>query len=413
MLGVMSVNRAGWLRVALAYATFVMIGAGDAGFGVVLPSIQRAYGIDKATVSLLFLCGTSGYLTAAFTSGLLVDKLGIRRFLSLGALVFVLGALGLSVAPPFVLVMGIYIGFGFSVGVLDAGLNAYVAGLPNNTSMLNYLHACYGLGALIGPVVAGTILTIGLGWNALYLVWSILGLLVLVGTWLVYTGIARPKHDEVGMGGNVLKAALRLRVVWLTALFLLLYVGGEVSLGNWGYSLLTEDRAIHPYTASWFVSGYWMGLTVGRLVLGSLAKRLGDRTLIQLCIAGVLLGMVVVWVPAWEVVSAVGLWFTGFAFGPIFPTAIAMLSRIVPERLLPSAIGFVASAGSAGAAFFPWVAGNLAEGAGLWTLMPYVSLLSLGMAAIWVLMKVPKGEQGHGSGPVPQRQTAEVGGSGT
>jgi nitrate/nitrite transporter NarK len=56
---------------------------------------------------------------------------------------------------------------------------------------------------------------------------------------------------------------------------------------------------------------------------------------------------------------------------------------MVAPRVLPSAIGFAASAGSAGAAFFPWLAGNLAEGYGLWTLMPYVMAVSLLMLAVW------------------------------
>jgi fucose permease len=387
----MGADRAVWLRVGLAFVAFVLIGASDGGLGVLLPSIQRFYEIDKSTVSLLFLCGTSGYLTAAFTSGLLVERLGTRLFLTLGVGAFIAGAVSIGLGLPFFLLLAFYVVFFFGFGVLDAGLNTYIAGLPNNTAVLNNLHACYGLGALIGPVVAQGFLDLRLGWNAVYLWWASVALLVLAGMWFAFRGIGRVRHEEgAGAGGNVLAATLRLRVVWIVAVFLLLYVGGEVSLGNWSYSLLTEDRAVDPTPASWFVSGYWMGLTVGRLVLGRLAKRLGDRNLIQLCLGVVMAGLLLVWLPPWPIAAAAGLWLTGFSLGPIFPTVIAVLSRMVAPRVLPSAIGFVASAGSAGAAFFPWVAGNLAEGLGLWTLMPYVVLLSTLMWGLWLLlMKVP------------------------
>ncbi|HEY0070311.1 MAG TPA: MFS transporter [Chloroflexia bacterium] len=387
----MGADRAVRLRLVVAFVAFVLIGAGDGGLGVLLPSIQRFYGIDKATVSLLFLCGTSGYLVAAFTSGPLVGRLGTRLFLALGVGAFVVGAASIGLALPFVVVLACYVVFAFGFGVLDAGLNTYIAGLPNNTGTLNNLHACYGLGALAGPVVAQTFLDVRLGWNAVYIAWAGAAMLVLASTWLVFQGVGRVRHEAgPGQGGNVLAATLRLRVVWIVAVFLLLYVGGEVSLGNWSYSLLTEERAVDPNPASWFVSGYWMGLTVGRLVLGRLARRLGDRNLIQLCLAGVMAGLLLVWLPPWPVAAAVGLWLTGFSLGPIFPTAIAVLSRLVAPRVLPSAIGFVASAGSAGAAFFPWIAGNLAEGLGLWTLLPYVVLLSTVMWGVWLLlMRVP------------------------
>ncbi|HYP21629.1 MAG TPA: MFS transporter, partial [Chloroflexia bacterium] len=295
-------------------------------------------------------------------------------------------------------------------GVLDAGLNTYIAGLPNNTAVLNNLHACYGLGALIGPIVAQTFLDLRFGWNAVYLAWAGVAVLVLAGVWFAYRGAGRVRHEEgPAGGGNVLAATLRLRVVWIVAIFLLLYVGGEVSLGNWSYSLLTEDRAVDPTPASWFVSGYWLGLTVGRLVLGRLAKRLGDRNLIQLCLAGVMAGLLLVWLPPWPLAAALGLWLTGFSLGPIFPTVIAVLSRMVAPRVLPSAIGFVASAGSAGAAFFPWIAGNLAEGLGLWTLLPYVIGLSVLMLGCWWLLQV----QSKSSAPQSEVEQAELGASRT
>ena len=39
--------------------------------------------------------------------------------------------------------------------------------------------------------------------------------------------------------------------------------------------------------SGWTVSGYWMGLTVGRLVLGRIAERAGAARLIQRCLVGV------------------------------------------------------------------------------------------------------------------------------
>ena len=390
-----------WLKVGLAYLAFVMIGANDGAFGVILPSLQNTYGIGKSTASLIFLFGTTGYLLAAFASGLLVERLGRRLFLTLGPVIFMLGAAGMAAALGFPPSLASVFVMSFGVAIIDAGLNSYIAGFPNNTGLLNYLHAFYGLGALIGPVVASGLIALGLPWPGVYVVWMAVSVPVALGLWLALRGERGEAHQDgaaggapkAANGGNVLASALRLRVVWLGAVFLLIYVGCELSLGNWSYSLLTQERAQAPLIAAWTVSGFWMGLTLGRLVLGGLARRIGDKAMVQGCLVGVMAGLLLVWLPPREITQLstatgiVGLWLAGFSLGPIFPTTIAVMSRLVPGRVLPSAIGFITSAGSAGAALFPWVAGNLAEQAGLWVLMPYVIVLSLLLQACWWLLQ--------------------------
>src|SRR6266404_5796409 len=89
------------LQVGLAFGAFVLIGANDGALGVLIPSMRLHYGVDKATIGLLFLFQTIGYLIAAFNSGLLVEKLGNRFFLILGASTFLLSAATLSLMPPF------------------------------------------------------------------------------------------------------------------------------------------------------------------------------------------------------------------------------------------------------------------------------------------------------------------------
>lgn len=375
-------------RIGLAYLAFVLIGANDAAVGVLLPSMRAHYGLDKGTISFIFLAGTLGYLCGAFSSGLLLLKLGERFFLALGVGSLLLGAGVISATPPFLAVLAVLVLLGFGVAIIDAGLNAYIAGLPRNTALLNYLHAFYGVGALTGPLVATGVLESGLRWNNVYYVWIGMSFAVLAGVLVIFKGAEAPTGEgKAAKGENVLAAALRLRVVWIAALFLLVYVGAEVSLGNWGYSFLTEERGEDTALSGWLVSGYWMGLTVGRIILGRVAERVGNRRMIQGCLVGTIVGVLLVWLVPGSAPSAIGLWVAGFALGPIFPTTIALMSQLVAARVLPSAIGFMASLGSMGAALFPWVAGNLAERVGLWTILPYVIALTTSMLIFWLALQ--------------------------
>ncbi len=79
--------------------------------------------------------------------------------------------------------------------------------------------------------------------------------------------------------------------------------------------------------------------------------------------------------------------YAGFSLGPIFPTTIALMPELLPDRIVATAIGFLASFAAAGSALMPWLAGNLAQRIGLWTLMPFVMALALADLGIWLFLE--------------------------
>ncbi len=374
--------------IGISFFTFILIGINDGGVGVLLPGMQTTYQTGKGTISLLFLAGTFGYFIASFNNGLLLDKLGNKRFLLLATLIMGFGFALLSSRPPFFLLLLGIVPIGFGVAMLDAGLNSYIARLPDNTALLNYLHAFYGMGALLGPLVASGFLALGWVWNSVYFVWIGMAILVFFGIGLAFPKGETVSHgEEQKAGGNILLLALRQGVVWLAALFLLFYVGTEVSLGVWSFSFLLQERHGQILFSGWMVSGYWIGLTLGRLLLGRVAQRIGNRRLIEACLSGVVVGMLLMWIIPQLAVASFALFITGFSLGPIFPTTIALISDTLPSRIVPSAIGFLASLGSMGGALLPWVAGNLAQHYGMWVLLPYVIVLTAIMLVLWVIMQ--------------------------
>lgn len=141
------------------------------------------------------------------------------------------------------------------------------------------------------------------------------------------------------------------------------------------------------------MSGYWIGLTLGRLLLGRVAQRIGNRRLIEICLGGVVLGMLLMWLVPQFATASLALFITGFCLGPIFPTTIALMSDTLPSRIVPSAIGFIASFGSMGAALLPLIAGNLAQHYGMWVLLPYVIVLTSIMLVLWIIMQTSAAHQ--------------------
>ena len=392
----MTTHAASRPQLGTAFFGFVLIGVASGAWGVLLPSLSAYYNVDKSVVGLLFFASAVGYFLSALGTGFLTAKLGQRWYLVTGTATFMLCCVLLALKLPFALVLFIRLFQGMATGILEAGLNLFVAALPNNTALLNYLHAFYGVGALVGPLIASTILALSWGWNTAILTWTFLALPLLIGLLALFrhqsSGAAH--EGQTGEGENGLLATLKIPVVWFATLFLLFYVGVEVSLGSWGYTFLLENRHESDLLAGGIVSGYWLGLTLGRFILNHIAGRLrlGLSGLMYTCMGGIVLGILMIWLIPGVVASAVAFCLTGLSLGPIYPSTVALVPDIVPSRMVSSAIGFLVGLSILGVALFPWIAGTLAQYTGIWSLLPYSVGLTVIMLALWWTIR--RGSQG-------------------
>src|SRR5207302_10182182 len=127
---------------------------------------------------------------------------------------------------------------------------------------------------------------------------------------------------------------------------------------------------------------------LGRFTLQNLAERLGVGTkgLMYACMTGIVIGLLLIWLVPLAATAALGFCFIGFSLGPIYPLTVAITPKLVPARIGPSAIGLLVSVSIVGLALFPWVAGVLAQTLGIWTLLPYTLVLTVGMLALLYLL---------------------------
>jgi fucose permease len=371
--------------LALSFGALVVIGLNGGASGVLIPDQQADYHADKSTIGLLFFAFSAGYLISGAVNGLLIRRLGARGQLALGGLVMTLGAVGSALAPPFPVLVGLAVVLAFGAGALDAGYNAFVAHLPEPTTLLNLLHACYGLGALIGPLIAAFLLNAGYGWQSFYVVLAPFGLALAVGALALLPGPAPVDRHEDGTPTASLTRALARSEVWLGMLFLTVYVGVEVTVGNWGFSYLTQLRGVDDLLAGWVVSGYWLGITLGRFVVNAITSRLGMSTaaMMYAMVLGVCGCSVLLWAAPDGPLVAAALLLMGVFLGPVFPTTIAVIPQLTPSALVPTAVGLLVGFSVIGGSILPWLAGTLAQHLGLGSLPPYLLVLGAVCVLSW------------------------------
>lgn len=67
------------------------------------------------------------------------------------------------------------------------------------------------------------------------------------------------------------------RVTWIATCFLLLYMGAEVGLGGWVVTFMLKVRHASPFASGMSATGFWLGMTVGRVALGFVTPRIGEK----------------------------------------------------------------------------------------------------------------------------------------
>jgi fucose permease len=375
--------------VLVSYAAFVLVGISAGASGVLLPSQMAGYGVNRATIGITFFAVSAGYVLAGLTNGTLLSRFGIRIALTAGGSAYILAGLYLASRPPFPAFVLAQIVIGCGLGVLESALNVYLAALPGATALLNRLHAFFGVGALIGPPMAAWILRFA-AWTTVWLVLAVACVPLLAAFLLAYPRRqpTAPVPEASGISppgeGGMLGAALRDRGVQVGSVMLAVYVGLEISVGNWGFSYLVQARALPGTLAGYTISGYWLGLTLGRFLISPIATRAGvtPAGMIYACLGGITATIALAWLlPTAPACVALGL--LGFFLGPVFPTTMAVAPRLAQERLVPTAIGVMNAVSLIGGSVLPWLAGTLAQNSGMWVLLPFALALALAQFAAW------------------------------
>lgn len=140
------------------------------------------------------------------------------------------------------------------------------------------------------------------------------------------------------------------------------------------------------YASGIVETGYWLGITMGRLILGFVTGRIGEKLAIVIyLVAGVALELLFWLVPSF-MASAVLVSFLGFFLAPMFPAAVVVSTKLLPRELHVSAIGFAAAFGGGGAALFPFMVGAIAQVRGVQALQPIVLALLVVCLALWCIL---------------------------
>jgi fucose permease len=382
-------------KTGASFWSLLTSGANDAAYGALIPYLEKYYNLSYIVVSLVFLSPFVGYILAAVLNNTLHRHIGQRGIGVTCGLCHIAAYIIIALHPPYPVLVVAYSLAGFGNGISDAAWNAWVGNLDKANETLGFLHAFYGIGGVISPLIATNMIAkADLPWYTFYYVMIGLALIELITcSWAFWSNgpeVYRQTMDASNEDNQGMKEALFklpfARVTWLCAAFLLCYVGVEVSVGGWIVQFMIRVRKAENYPAGMTSMGFWLGLAVGRAILGFVTPRLGVKVAVSLYLPAAMAMQLIFWLVPSFYVSAVTVAFQGFFLGPLFPAVVVATTKMLPKHLHVSTIGFAAAFGGSGAAVLPFAVGAIAQAKGVKTLQPIILAFLTALLGLWLCL---------------------------
>ncbi|KAG4271794.1 hypothetical protein FPRO04_10741 [Fusarium proliferatum] len=361
-------------RTAATFWSFLVVGMNDGSYGALVPLLEDYYHKNHTLVSLVFLTPFVGYAIASAINSLMHVHFGQRGVALLAPLCHIVPYLIFSFHPPYPVMISMYVLVGIGNGLADAAWCSFIGQMMNSHEMSGILQACYALGATIAPLVAT-----GLSGEEL---------IALTITFWTQTGAVYLSEAPSASGAKSgrMRQVLKNKLSWIFAFFVFGYCGAEVALGGWVVVFMQKRRNASAIVGSAVATGFWGGMTVGRLFLSLVTVRLGEFWAMFLYIGVTIALELVFWLVPNLVVSAVAAALIGVAMGPMYPVAVVLITKVMPRSLHVGTIGFAASFGGSGGAILPFAVGAIAQAKGVQTLQPIVLAICVVLGCLWLLL---------------------------
>lgn len=385
-------------------------GLNDSAAGALIPYMELDYSIGYAIVSFVFIANAIGFIGAAPFTHALQARFGRARVLVLAEVFLTAGYIMVVSNSTFPVAVVGFLLTGFGMATILALNNTFCANLANATTTLGVFHGSYGVGGIVGPLMATGLVSNGHRWSTFYFIPLGLGVFnAFFAYWAfrnyehelassLLTELERQASRQTALrqlaednkaSKSSLKKALRNKTTILGALFIFAYQGAEVSISGWVISFLLTYRNPAPEARAsigYVTAGFWAGITLGRFLLSHSCHKIGEKLSVFGLVAGAAGFQLLVWLVPNIIGEAVAVSIVGLLLGPIYPCATVIFSRLIGRNMQMSSLSFIAAMGSSGGAVAPFMTGLSAQKVGTWVLHPICVGLFAVMVVSWACL---------------------------
>lgn len=354
-----------WIPVLCFGVLMLGLGSSDSLRGIFSPVFQEHYSVGGRGLSMMVLISYVGNLLFLSVGGKMMDTFD-RKKVAMGMLGIWMAAVLLNVLTdsyPMIL-LSMFLALGAStmlnttVNLLTPMVCAGYAGM-----MVNIFFFIQGIGTSGSQFLLGRFAFSYDGWK------MINGVLFAVG--LVSLGLfamvnLKPEKEKTKPKTSQKKKPQDMpgaSIFWLLVLMMGFYFIGEHGIMNWMLTYCMNALQMPSHTASAYLSIFWGGMTVGRLVFAPVVQKLGVRKSLKyfggagtvLFVTGVLSGSK----------GVILLSSSGLLISILYPTMVLFFQQIYPVSVVATKTGAIISAATIADIVFNAGFGALSDSMGI------------------------------------------------
>ncbi|MCG8699971.1 MAG: MFS transporter [Bacteroidales bacterium] len=261
----------------LTYLMFMMFAMTTDAVGEIIPEVMEQFDLSMTAAGLLHYLPMIAIALAGIFLGFLADKLGRKKTIILGLLLFALNSYLFLAGNTFGFFLTLLVISGLAIGIFKTGALALIGDISQSTkqhtSVMNAVEGFFGVGAIIGPFLVSYFLTKGVDWKWLYVVAATLcAILIVMAAFVKYPVTKKTSNESINVGrtlrmvknpfafgfsmGAFLYVAVEAGIyVWMPTL-IAGYEGSMLLLSTYALSIFFILRALGRFIGIWMMAHF-------------------------------------------------------------------------------------------------------------------------------------------------------------
>jgi fucose permease len=252
----------------LTFLMFMMFAMTTDSVGVIIPEIIKEFHLSMTVAGSFHYADMAGIAFAGFFLGYLADKLGRKKTIIFGLVLFSLNSYFFAAGRSFRFFVLLLLISGAAIGIFKTGALALIGDITRSTTehtaTMNAVEGFFAVGAIIGPAIVARLLAVGTSWKWLYVIAGTICVVLIVIASLVRYPQTASSAEPVD-----LKRTLRMMINPYALGFsgaIFLYVAVESAVYVWMPTLLGGYHGSLLWMATYAISIFFVLRAAGRFI---------------------------------------------------------------------------------------------------------------------------------------------------
>jgi FHS family L-fucose permease-like MFS transporter len=253
----------------LTFLMFMMFAMTTDSVGVIIPEVIRQFRLSMTAAGAFHYANMTAIALAAIFLGFLADRIGRKRTIILGLLLFAVNSYLFAVGSSFAFFVTLLTISGASIGIFKTGALALVGDISTSTAehtaTMNTVEGFFAVGAIIGPALVTRLLAADMSWKWLYVIAATICVVLIVTALLVkYPSTARAVDEPIDLRRTMRMMKSPYALGFSLGIFL--YVAVECAVYVWMPTLISGYTGSLAFIATYAISIFFVLRAAGRFL---------------------------------------------------------------------------------------------------------------------------------------------------